>query len=261
MPAQWLNRLLAFALLLAFPAAAQDGVGVGGLQFDGNGENRNYQLELRGGTTGGGTNSNDPALSSVTTLGGGETDTVIWGCFCTDTAAPATCDLSGPAGAALLVNQTAGNGRLKVYLVQGTNANKGTSITCTNPGSNSGGTTAAELAFRGADLLFLDATTTTSGPTTSTNPDPASITTVSDNAAVIAICASNISDTTPGDISGGYATAAPGKQTLNQADTNPGTIAMTWRNVAAMGTENPGAFSSWGSAAWACGTVALRPWR
>jgi hypothetical protein len=229
------------------------------------GENWNFQIVALGGSTGGGLNSNDPTLSTASTLvpgGPSVGDVIISACYCTDTAAPATCAQTGPTGITNLTNTTTTAGRQTVYQTVVTMANKGTGVTCTNPGSNSGGTTATQVLFRGVDPVLgpTDATTTTSGPTTSANPDPASITTVRDSAAVVAICSSSISDTTPGDVSG-YATATPGKQTLNQTDTAPGTTAMTWVLKAAAGAEDPGAFSSWTSAAWVCSTVALRPWR
>ena len=255
------NLFLAF-LLIATSALAQEGVGGGGFTLNGPGENWNYQITVLGGSTGGGINSNDPTLSSATTLTGGENDIIISACLCTDTTAPATCTQSGPSGIANLSNQVTngtGVGRFTVYYTVITNGNKGTGVTCTNPGSNSGGTTATQILLRGADPVNITDATTANATGSSTNPNPASITTVRDSAAVVIACGSVVSDTTPGD-STNYATATPGKQTLNQADTNPGTTTMTWRVVPAAAAEDPAAFSSWSTGTWACSTVALRPW-
>jgi len=99
-----------------------------------------------------------------------------------------------------------------------------------------------------------DATATTTGPTTSTNPDPASITTVTNNAWVIPCAGGTVNDTTPGTISG-YA------EQLDRArnETNPFTATGSTFEKASFGAEDPGAWSSMASSTWYAITAAFRP--
>jgi len=98
-----------------------------------------------------------------------------------------------------------------------------------------------------------DATATTAGPTASTNPDPASITTANTDAWVIAVTGSDVRDTSPGTISG-YSN----QLNTNRNDTNDITIAgATFENPEA-DAEDPGAWSTWSSGTWYAITAAFR---
>jgi hypothetical protein len=213
---------------------------------------------ILGGTSGGGINANDPNLGAATAIGAQDNDIVVASCHCTQsTTAPATCAFSGPAGLTTPVNITSGVGRLNVAYYVVTSANKATALVCTNPGANTGGTVAEVIALRGVDPLNPTDATPTTATGSSTNPNPPSIVPGHDSSGVVVACSSLVSDTTPGDVTN-YATATPGKQTFNQTDTQPGSGAITWRKVAVAASEDPVAFSSWTTGAWACATLALR---
>jgi hypothetical protein len=129
-----------------------------------------------------------------------------------------------------------------------------TSVVCSGGGNALDAVAYACQTFSGVDTTTaLDQTTTTAGPTTSTNPNAPSITTQTANALVIALAGSNNRDTTPGTVSG-YSN----QQNTNRNDTNDITIASaTFLNVGA-DAEDPPAWSSWASGTWYAVTMALK---
>src|SRR3990167_5422020 len=68
------------------------------------------------------------------------------------------------------------------------------SVVCSGGGNGSDGVAYCCWVFSGVDATILDQTTTTAGPTTSTNPDCASITTQTANAWVLAMAGSAVND-------------------------------------------------------------------
>ena len=130
-----------------------------------------------------------------------------------------------------------------------------TSVLCSGGGNNADASSWACWVLSGVDAdTVLDQTTTTAGPTTSTNPDPAAITTQTDGAWVLAMAGSAVSDAAPGTISG-YANHI----NSNRNETNDLSAAgATFENPTA-DAENPGAWSAWGSGAWYAITAALKP--
>jgi len=134
-------------------------------------------------------------------------------------------------------------------------ASPDSSVLCRGNGVASGATAYGCYVLRGVDTTtFADATATTAGVTASTNPDCPSITTVTNNAWVIAVAGSKVYDTTPGTVSGysnQYNTAGD--------DTNDITVAGATFEKTTAGAENPAAWSSWASGNWYAITIAVRP--
>lgn len=135
------------------------------------------------------------------------------------------------------------------------------SFVVTGGGSASDAAGAVEHMWTGVDTTTPeDATTTTAGNINSSIPDPPSITTVTDNAIVIAGGAGTFSATRDTAVTqpAGYSNQ------LNDGanDTNAITVVMASKLVASHGAENPGAWSSWTDAvteSWNAVTIAVRP--
>jgi len=109
--------------------------------------------------------------------------------------------------------------------------------------------------LRGVDTTtFNDATATTAGLTNSTNPDAPSITTVTNNALIIAVAGSKVLDTTPGTVSG-YSNQI---NIAGNDNTDITVAGATFEKITA-GAENPAAWSSWVSGNWYAITIAVRP--
>jgi len=108
--------------------------------------------------------------------------------------------------------------------------------------------------FRGVDGTTPQDATATTATGISTNPNPASITTVTDAAWVLAFGNGNVNDATPGTISG-YSN----QYNTTANDTEPITVAGATLEKATAGAENPAAWSSWADSEWYTVTVALRP--
>lgn len=108
--------------------------------------------------------------------------------------------------------------------------------------------------LRGVAAIVIDTTPTTTGPTTSTNPDAPAITTVTDGAWVLTIAASTVVDGTQGTPSG-Y------ENFINASgiDTNNISVAGATIVKASAGAENPGEFPTWSSGTWYAATIAIRP--
>ena len=133
-------------------------------------------------------------------------------------------------------------------------ATPNTSVVCSGGGNNADASSWACWVLSGVDAAVLDQTTTTAGPTTSTNPNPASITTQTVDAWVLAMAGSAVSDAAVGTISG-YTNHI----NANRNETNDlSTAGATFENPEA-DAEDPGAWSAWASGAWYALTAALRP--
>ena len=133
-----------------------------------------------------------------------------------------------------------------------------TDTTVAGTSGNGAGTDTSMIGFvlRGVDpRSFSDATPTTAGETTSTNPDPASIVCASQNACVIvAACMTVIMDA---------AITAPANYTgYSQVgnDDYDHTLAAAYK-LNCNGTESPAAWTNWDSGLWYAVTIALRPYR
>jgi hypothetical protein len=109
-------------------------------------------------------------------------------------------------------------------------------------------------AYRGVDTSTPEDATSTTVGANSTNPDPASITTVTNGARVVVFAVSNVLDAAT-TIPSGYGNAGAD----NQADTRPMTIGGADIDKATAGAEDPPSWTNWNTANWACITVALRP--
>ena len=139
------------------------------------------------------------------------------------------------------------------YQVMG--ATPDTVTTGSGGGNAADGVAYAGWVFNGSTLdagIFDAAATTATG--SSTNPNCASINTVTDGAWVLALAGSAVSDTSPGTVSG-YTNQVSGNGNDN---VDISTSGMT-KLVASHGTEDPANYSSWSTGAWNAVTVALRP--
>jgi hypothetical protein len=129
-----------------------------------------------------------------------------------------------------------------------------TSVTCLGHGNTSNACAYTVMAFRGVDTGTPIDTTSVSTQNFSGTPNSASITTVTDNAAVITCGLSAVSDaavTAPS----GYGDTVSG----NASDTFAATSMSAWKLKTPAGAENPAAWADLSSAGWIASTVALRP--
>ncbi len=128
------------------------------------------------------------------------------------------------------------------------------SVVCSGGGDNDDGVAYGCWVLSGVDTTTAeDATATTAGPTTSTNPNAPSITTNNVNAWVIPTAGSDNRDTSPGTVSG-YSN----QLNVNRNETNDVTVAgATFENPEA-DAEDPAAWSSWSSSTWYTITAAFR---
>jgi hypothetical protein len=109
--------------------------------------------------------------------------------------------------------------------------------------------------LRGVDLgTPLDTAATTAGVTTSTNPDCPSITTVANNAWVLAVAGNRVSDADIGTVSG-YSN----QYQAQGNDTNAMSVGGATKEIASPGAENPAAWTTWLSGTWFAITIAIRP--
>lgn len=107
---------------------------------------------------------------------------------------------------------------------------------------------------RGVDLVnTFDAADTVAGAS-STNPDPASITTITNKSLVLAIVSQNV-DTGISAGPAGYG----GFQVFGTLDTNRCRVAGAYKTVSVAAAEDPGTFTSASAVAWNTITLALRP--
>ncbi len=128
-------------------------------------------------------------------------------------------------------------------------------VLCSGGGDSNDGVAYGSVVYSGVDTVTAeDVTATTAGPTTSTNPDPASITTVTANAFVLAMAGSAVFDSSPGTIIG-----YTDQITSTRNETNDLTAAFARVDAGAVDAEDPGAWDTWASGGWYAITAALRP--
>ena len=129
-----------------------------------------------------------------------------------------------------------------------------TSIDFTGNGVATDTLAAVAQWFSGVDATTPIDQTTTTATGSSTNPDPPSITTVTDGAIVIACAGGAINDAS---------VTAPSTYThidsWNSNGTNDVTAAMASKIIASHGAENPATYTTWSNSKWATATIALRP--
>lgn len=134
-------------------------------------------------------------------------------------------------------------------------ASPDSSVVCKGSGVSSDSTAYGCYVLRGVDTTTaMDAAGTTAGLSVGTNPDAASITTVTDNAWVIPVAGSKVNDaaiTAPSGYSNHY--------TIAQADTASMTVAGATLEKTTAGAENPASWTNWATGSWYAITIAVRP--
>lgn len=130
-----------------------------------------------------------------------------------------------------------------------------TSVLCKGTGNAADACVYGAFVLRGVDNTTPEDATPTTAKATTTNPDAPSITTVTDNAWVLALAASIVNDSSITPPASPYTLTS----TNNQNDTNAATIACAVKTVAAHGAENPPSWTGWSSGAWFAVSVAVRP--
>ena len=127
------------------------------------------------------------------------------------------------------------------------------SVVCSGGGNGSDGVAYCCWVFSGVAPTILDQTTATAGPTTSTNPDCASLTTQTANAWVLAMAGSAVNDAA---ITGpsGYSNHI----TDNGNDAADLTAAGATLAVVSPAATDPPSWTNWASGAWYAITVALK---
>lgn len=136
-----------------------------------------------------------------------------------------------------------------------------TTVVCQGSGNSVDGVAYACMVLRGVNPNALDAQGANqgwanAGPTTSTNPDPPAVTTVTANAWVLIAAVSTVSDA---------AITAPTNYTTNHvtinanASTNDITVAGSAREIASPASENPASWTLWNSGTWVAVSVGLAP--
>lgn len=115
------------------------------------------------------------------------------------------------------------------------------------------GSSYVATVYRGVDVTTPLDTAATTALNNSTNPNPSSITTTTDNALVIACAGSGVNDTS--------ITAPTGYS--NQVDINAddlidSTVGMAGKIITSHGAEDPASWTNWSSGSWGCITIALR---
>lgn len=128
-----------------------------------------------------------------------------------------------------------------------------TTVVCPASGAANDGNYAGAIVLRGVAPAVLGATTTTAGPTASTNPDPNTITTTKNNSMVLAVAVSSVFDNALGTVSG-YTVVASNSVNVSGVDIS-GSGAYLIR--AAAGTENPPTWSAWSSGTWKTATLEI----
>lgn len=128
-------------------------------------------------------------------------------------------------------------------------ASPDTSLVMTDTGAAKAG---AIIALRGVDTgTPEDATTTTASNAGSTNPDCPSITTVTNNAWVLALAGSGVNDAA--------VTNPTGYSNQSGVARAFATIWGSTKEVATAGAENPSAYTNWATGEWITASVAVRP--
>lgn len=213
-------------------------------------------IALRGaGQTGTGTAGTCSVnLSSITGLATGDVVILFAGITSTSAAGDPTAAGWTDCGVGKKLNSASTAAMRCYYKVMGTTPDTTVSIT---GGASGDGCCAAAFAFSGVNNDTVMTATATSATGSSTNPDPAAITPTANNACVVAAAYTPIQDTSPSATVTNYLPSTP--LNTNSAATRLGTIAAMYRILSggASVSENPGAFTSWTTSAWASITVAL----
>ena len=129
-------------------------------------------------------------------------------------------------------------------------------VVCLGSGATVDAAVYAAYVLRGVDTAnIMDAALVLTSRVTTDNPDPDSITTVTDDAWVIAAVVQRYHATATAFPSGYTNTATAGR-----VDTNRFGVSVATSEIASFGAENPGAFTiSVGSSLQAAYTIAIRP--
>lgn len=145
------------------------------------------------------------------------------------------------------------HGTLEIfYKVMGSSPDSG--VTITGSGSNFVDTTGITFVLRGVDTAHPFDTTETYANGSGVVPDPASITTITNNAWVFATCVISGVHTTWGTISG-YSN----QYDVDGNDTFDHTIGIATKEVTTAGAEDPGTWSGLSASDWDTITLAIRP--
>ena len=117
------------------------------------------------------------------------------------------------------------------------------------------------VAFRSVDTgTPMDATPTTANGGNSANPDPPSITTVTDGAFVFAIAFQDNSTASSLTIPTGYTDPdGLGLIKRNTSGSNGCSLAVAYKEIVTAGAEDPGTFGFTASEEWGAISVAIRP--
>jgi len=129
-----------------------------------------------------------------------------------------------------------------------------TSVTCLGSGNAQDATAYTAMVFRGEDTTTPEDATTTTANAATGNPDPPSITTVTNGAWVLAIglsAGNNATITGPS----GYSNL----NTSQDTDTRPINAMGATKEITTAGAENPGAYSGLPSNSVCSASVAIRP--
>jgi hypothetical protein len=126
--------------------------------------------------------------------------------------------------------------------------------TCSGAGNASDGVAYIGYVVQNVDPVTSEDASVTFNNSSSTNPNPNSITTVTDGALIIAAAASRVNDTTPGTV-----TNYVNQITSAGNGTNPMTVSALVKLKTTAGADDPAAFSSWSTGVWNAFTMAFRP--
>lgn len=134
-----------------------------------------------------------------------------------------------------------------------------TSVTCKASQSAGRGSVSIAYVLRGQDLsTYADATITTATGINAAIPNAPSITTVTDNAWVVAIGAGTVKDTAVTAPSGYSNQASVASNAVTSI-----TLAIASKTVSTAGAEDPAAWTGWTTGdtnqSWAAATMAIRP--
>jgi hypothetical protein len=127
------------------------------------------------------------------------------------------------------------------------------SIVALGSANASDGTAYGAYIFRGVSSVMFDvAHQSVIG--NSTNPDPPSVITATNNAVVVAVAGSQVNDAAVYSILG-YSDF----RTATANDSLDITVLGNWASIAAAGSTDPGVFNAVATASWVSGTIVLKP--
>jgi hypothetical protein len=213
-------------------------------------------IALRGiSQTGSGNNGNDVTLTFDTITPPQTDDYVIVAGGHGDAVTTLTAPSPNAGGAYTQIAINTGVEPIFGVWIKKMEATPNTSVLCAGSGNNADATAYCCATWSGVDTVTAqDAAAITVGPTTSTNPNCGSITTVTANAFVLAIAGSAVFDSSPGTVSG-----YTDQISVSRNDTNDISVALARIDAGAADAEDPPAWGTWASGAWYAVTVALRP--